>query len=210
MKDGEKPPTADSYAMLVKHLKKYKIGFAEDADNKTVFIYMTGGKGHGRHLKARISPNDNVLQVLGELPVKVPVKRRAAMMEAVTRATYDMCIGGFDMDVRDGEVRFRAVTLLPDGGPTDAMITECINCTVAMLDRYSETFYRVIYRGVSPEKAVLGAEDHGMLGALRRSPELFPEDGEDQELNEFLRHLKGEGDAANASEDMEENEPDDN
>ena len=45
------------------------------------------------------------------VPVKVPVEKRAAVCEFITRANYGLTLGNFELDMNDGEIRYK-VTLL--------------------------------------------------------------------------------------------------
>ena len=52
--------------------------------------------------------SDAQLAVYCVCSLNVPPARRAAVMELVTRANYGLRLGCFELDLDDGEVRFRA------------------------------------------------------------------------------------------------------
>jgi hypothetical protein len=53
---------------------------------------------------------------------RVPEAKRQAMAEFLTRAKYGLCMGNFEMDFGDGEVRYKASLDIADGELTAKMI----------------------------------------------------------------------------------------
>jgi hypothetical protein len=65
---------------------------------------------------------------------KIPPRRRAEIAELVARLNWDLVIGNFDFDCRDGEIRFKS-TLAYEGIPLNfANLRQHFNATFSMMD----------------------------------------------------------------------------
>jgi hypothetical protein len=59
------------------------------------------------------SPGHFLLGVNSFIPTKTPADRRPAIMELLTRINFDLAVGCFELDLADGEIRFRTSIILP-------------------------------------------------------------------------------------------------
>lgn len=181
-----------AYDMVLQHLHNRHFQFTEDPDHETVAFGLSGGRdGNSHHIVIVVAERMHAVQVLTAFPLKVHPERRMAAAEAVLRATYGMVVGGFDMDLNDGEIRFRAVTIYGEDGPSEEAIERCIWCSIAMAERYLDAFMSVIYGGAAPSRAIGRAE----AGQRSSQPdEGEPEDraGEsDPAMDDMVRSLYG-------------------
>lgn len=95
-------------------------------------------------------------------PVKVAEDRLMAAMEFVTRANYDMYIGNFEMDLSDGEVRFKASVDFDEAQALAPVVKGVVFMSVLMMDRYFPGLLRVIYGEASAEQAIDEIEGGGV------------------------------------------------
>lgn len=68
--------------------------------------------------------------------VSIPVERRPEVALYLARANYGMRIGNFELDLDDGEVRYKASIALGDGALTPGMVGELVGASVTTMDRY--------------------------------------------------------------------------
>lgn len=87
-------------------------------------------------------------------PVKVPELLRGAVAEFVTRANYGLRIGNFEMDYRDGEVRYKSVLTFEGAGLGATPIHNVIYPAVQTMDHYLPGLMSVIYGGREPAGAI--------------------------------------------------------
>ena len=97
----------------------------------------------------------------------VPADKRTAVSEYITRANYGLFMGGFQMDLSDGEVSFCSAGVFTDSAPDIREIRRMIQVTIHMAERYGQGFYDIMNRGVSPLTAIETAESEE--GAATRS-----------------------------------------
>ena len=92
------------------------------------------------------------------LSFRAPEDRRLALAEAVTRANWGLRLGGFDLDLSDGEVRVRIGVDVEGGLFAATMMHNMIGMSLGMCDRYQDAFLRVVYGGMEPAVAIAEAE----------------------------------------------------
>ncbi len=91
-------------------------------------------------------------------PLTVPEARRAAVMELVTRANYGLLLGNFELDLVDGEVRYKTSVGLEGAEPTAAVLRGVAYPNVLMMDRYLPAIMSVISGARSAAEAVAEIE----------------------------------------------------
>src|SRR4030042_3806183 len=67
---------------------------------------------------------------------RVPEEKRSALAEFITRANYGLCVGNFEMDYSDGEVRYKTSMDLRDGELTEDMVKALVLANLMTMDRY--------------------------------------------------------------------------
>lgn len=83
---------------------------------------------------------------------------KAEMAEFLTRANYGLINGNFEMDYRDGEIRYKIHIPCEDMLPSQAVIKRSIYTPAAMFDRYGNGIVAVLFGMQSPEEAVKASE----------------------------------------------------
>lgn len=82
-------------------------------------------------------------------------KMMANMAEFVCRVNYGLPIGNFDLDLNDGEIRYKSyVECAGLKEPTLDMIKSSLFCVGAMLNRFSEGLLGIIFENMSAEEAI--------------------------------------------------------
>lgn len=70
------------------------------------------------------------------LSFAVPQDRREAMMELVTRANYGLIIGNFELDLDDGEVRFKTSIDFVGDRLSGALLAQLVEHNLDAFDSY--------------------------------------------------------------------------
>lgn len=106
----------------------------------------TGFQGdNGRWTVYAFSNEEHELTMIYAVcPVTCPENKRLIMAEFVTRANYGMRIGNFELDLSDGEVRYK-VSLDTEGDElTSALVRNAVLWACRTLDRYLPGILAVI------------------------------------------------------------------
>lgn len=137
-------------------------------DAEGIVVHMTL-----KHLRLAVSfltPEDqDYLRIDALLPVPVPVDRRAAVADFLTRVNWNMNLGRFVMDFTDGELRFRQ-ELESREETVDVKRAEMGLLRVChMVDAFFPALMGVIFRETPPEEALAQGEKD--LDALAKDEE---------------------------------------
>lgn len=128
-------------------LKTYftKAGFEiiEDPTNHAIGMNYKGENGTwGCIARAREEYNQFVYYSL--YPVPIPQERQLAMMVFLTLVNFGMIVGNFEMDVNDGEVRFKSSIDVGRAKLQNKYIRPVVVANLGMMNKYFAGITRVI------------------------------------------------------------------
>ena len=92
---------------------------------------------------------------------KDDAKTMSEMTEFLCRANYGLKRGNFEMDMEDGEVRYKMVVDCGDDSdciPTKSIIKRSIYTPASMMQKYGDELLAVMYGFMEPKEAVEKAE----------------------------------------------------
>lgn len=108
------------------------------------------------------------------------------MSEFVCRANYGLRDGNFELDFRDGELRYKCFMNCNGVIPTMNMIGSSIHCPAAMFDRYGRGIVQILFNDMSAEDAIeLSEGDIPSLASLGENSETVS-----SHLLDVLRRLR--------------------
>lgn len=97
-------------------------------------------------------------------PIQIVYSARAAVTELITRINYGLSWGCFEMDMDDGELRFR-VGLHYEGILIDrALVNNAIHQAFSMLVFYQNAISMLLYDNLSPVKSLDFLESKSAFG----------------------------------------------
>lgn len=118
----------------------------------------------GLNLKAKINKINYVIHVKEDefcvyavYPLGVDPEDQeimTVMTEFICRANYGLRNGNLELDVRDGEIRYKSFVDCDGQLPSQEVIQNSIYCPAAMCRRYASGVVGVIYGGMTAEDAV--------------------------------------------------------
>jgi hypothetical protein len=114
----------------------------------------------GRFVDCRmiIAVTSRALMVMTRFPLRVPVERRQEAAEMIVRANFGLAMGAFEMDMDDGEVRFKVVHLTKDGVPSLEIVEEIVDVGLMVFRTYARAFLEVALTARSAAEAISAAE----------------------------------------------------
>lgn len=127
-------------------------------EGKTTLIMSANGT-HGMYtvyIQAREEHEQVILYAM--YGVKAPEHRRVEAMEYFTRANYGLVIGNFELDLRDGEVRYKTSLDVEGESLTPGLIKLLLSANLATADRYLPGFMLLLYGNVTPADAIKEVE----------------------------------------------------
>jgi hypothetical protein len=92
--------------------------------------------------------------------VSIPIeeRRRMAVAELLTRANYGIIVGNFEIDLRDGEVRYKTSLDIEGGSLTPTLVHNLVGTNVRMMDRYLPGIFAVALEDKDPLEALAEIE----------------------------------------------------
>ena len=118
-----------------------------------------------------IAVHEDRYRVLCVSPLSVDAdspQELSRMAEFLTRANYGMTRGCFEMDYRDGEIRFRmTVDCDGDAVPTQEIVKNSISIPASMFNRYGSGMIQTMFSDLNPADIVRACETDNAAEALR-------------------------------------------
>ncbi|NMC32962.1 MAG: YbjN domain-containing protein [Veillonellaceae bacterium] len=106
----------------------------------------------------RVNEAHEVFVFYSIIPVRVPEAQRPLVAELLARINYGLNIGNFELDMNDGEIRYKTSIDIEGGDLTPRMAETLIAVNISTTDRYFPSFADVMYAGVAPVEAVARIE----------------------------------------------------
>ncbi|WP_201616264.1 YbjN domain-containing protein [Psychrobacter urativorans] len=92
----------------------------------------------------RVQEGNSLLAVYGILPFLIPESHQSAAMLLITQVNYDMLIGNLEMDVNDGEIRYKNAIDVDAVGIDEYIIEHLLQSVIAMTTVAYEVFSDLI------------------------------------------------------------------
>lgn len=92
----------------------------------------------------RVQEKNKLLAVYGILPFLIPESHQSAAMLLITQINYDMLIGNLEMDVNDGEIRYKNAIDVEAVGIDNEIIEHLLQSVVAMTTVANELFSNLV------------------------------------------------------------------
>ena len=91
-------------------------------------------------------------------PTNAPYESRAAMSEFLTRANYGLLIGNFEMDINDGEIRYKTSLDVQGAILNTALVRNLVYTNVLTMKRYLPGIETIIAGTMTPVEAIAMCE----------------------------------------------------
>lgn len=130
----------------------------QQLDDRTILrVYFSGDHGDVRcYAQIRVDLEQFLFYVIA--PVKAPEEVRADVAEYITRANFGLRIGNFELDYRDGEVRYKSSVDFEGEALTPGLIKHAIYPAVHTMDFYLPGLLAVMYGNKTPAEAITEIE----------------------------------------------------
>lgn len=149
---------SDSFSAIIEFLESREYRFTSTPDEERVNLTLAGKHADYR-VTMRVTHGGDFFQIYIHYPFRVrEMERRSSVAELICRANYGMLVGGFEIDMEDGEIRFHVAHLI-QGLPLAADVVERLLFTaISSLDRYFPAFMQHLHAGLTPGDAVYMSE----------------------------------------------------
>ncbi|HEX2910529.1 MAG TPA: YbjN domain-containing protein [Chloroflexia bacterium] len=87
-------------------------------------------------------------------PLVARPEQRPAAAEFLTRANYGLKLGNFEMDFRDGEIRYRTSIITDNPGLDPSLFKHLVHSNVMVMDAYLPGLEALLLKNVPAEEAI--------------------------------------------------------
>lgn len=98
--------------------------------------------------------NSRTVLFLSRLPLNIPKEFRPAVCEYITRVNYGVILGGFELNLDDGDLNYKIVGALGRENEIDReAFCRLLYLGNSMLDKYAPGILAILYGGKNAEEA---------------------------------------------------------
>jgi hypothetical protein len=133
----------------------YPVRVSERLAYRTFF----SGKNGELRCYTRVRPEMEQVIFYAISPVRVPLEKRLVVAEFITRANYGLPMGNFEMDMEDGEVRFKGSLDFEGEILSPNLIRNLIYPVVQTLDLYLPGLLQILYGEATALDAIAAIEN---------------------------------------------------
>lgn len=132
----------------------------DEVDENGVIRFGVSLKCKFRRCNVAIQVRNTCFMVLATLPLTADEESRPNVVEFLNRANYGLIRGGFEMDMSDGEVRYRTSQYCGDEEIliSHEMVKDTLYVSLSMLERYGTPLLEVMMGNLDPAEAIEQAE----------------------------------------------------
>lgn len=94
----------------------------------------------------------------GCIEMRVKEAQRAEVAEFIARANYGLLFGNFELDMRDGEIRYKCTVDCEQCILSDEMLRTSIAIPIQMYEKYGDMLLKVMFGMMNAKEAVEIAE----------------------------------------------------
>lgn len=143
--------------VVLKFLQEDKWNFRQIEGKPILQMGFTGNNGSWQCF-AQSREEQQQFIFYSILQMNVPPDKRPLVADFLTRANYGLILGNFEMDMNDGEVRFKTSIDVQGGQLTTGMVKTMIYVNVLMMDKYLPGIMSVTYGASTPPDAIAKIE----------------------------------------------------
>lgn len=132
----------------------WHFSFIED---KGIFRFGIGLKGKLKKIDYLVDVNENEYLVYALAPLGADERSplmMSKMAEFVCRANYGLKNGCFELDMRDGEIRYKTFVPCDNITLSSEIIRRSIYCPASMFEQYSEGIISILFGDATAKEAI--------------------------------------------------------
>lgn len=142
---------------LISHMEENEYRYDFDRENGIIRLNF--------NIKSNLNRVRFVLQIrktfyisYGCIDMKVKEEQCKEVAEYITRANYGLNFGNFELDMRDGEIRYKCTVDCDHCMLSGEMIERSLDVPIMMYQRYGDEMLKVMFGMMSADEAIKIAE----------------------------------------------------
>jgi hypothetical protein len=142
---------------LITYLEEDEWKFTRmDSDDTVVLTFNCANATYICYAQARESQRQIVFYTI--YPLRAPEDKRMQAAEFTARVNYGLVLGNLELDMNDGELRYKTSADVAAGPFTIQLLRSLMQINLSTADRYYPAFAAMLYGGATPADAVASVE----------------------------------------------------
>lgn len=142
---------------IVQFFEMHKLNYKLDKAKESIITDFPL-RGKLKHVDVIVRTREDSFTVMAILRINAGEECLNHVAEYLTRANYGLINGNFELDYRDGEIRYKTHTECGNCIPDENAIGTCLFLPLLMFDRYGDGLLSVMFGIKTPAEAVAEAE----------------------------------------------------
>lgn len=130
------------YDKLCSAIEQREWHFDRD-DEKMIVNFEVGGQDIPMRFFIFVDSKRQLVSLISPLPFKMSEGKRVEGAIATCAASYGMCDGSFDYDLKSGAISFRMTASFRSSTVGEGLFQYMISCSCAMVDMYNDKFLAI-------------------------------------------------------------------
>ena len=130
----------------------------ETIPDESAIRFSFTGKNARYECFGRVNEEHEIFVFYTMIPVRTPESQLLQVTELLARINYGLNVGNFEIDMNDGEIRYKTSIDVEGGELSSRMVETLIAVNISTTDRYFPSFADVLYAGATPAEAVARIE----------------------------------------------------
>ena len=124
---------------------------------------------------ARVREEHKQILFYSICPIVAPEDRRAAAIEFVTRANYNLTVGNFEINFDNGEIHYKTSIDVEGNASVTKLIQQLVRANVSIMDRHLPGIAATIEQGMAAKEAIALVEGRPATPSEPSSPPRSPQ-----------------------------------
>lgn len=142
---------------LISHMEEQQYRYEFDREKGLIRLNFNIKSTLSR-VRFVIDIRDHHFITYGCIDMSVKEERRKEVAEYITRANCGLVFGNFELDMRDGEIRYKCTVDCDHCLLSGEMIERSLNVPILMYQRYGDDLLKVMFGMMDAEEAIRLAE----------------------------------------------------
>lgn len=153
------PPAAEgsTYDVVLSFFRGQRWIFREELEKRRISFEYASAAGVWSTVAVALDDAEQVV-VYGVVPFAIDAARRGAVMELITRANFGLTIGNFEIDLEDGETRFKSSLDFEGAALTEPLLLSLVRANLAVMEHYLPAIVATSLRDTRPLDALAALE----------------------------------------------------
>ena len=130
----------------------------EEISGETAIRFGFTGRNARFECFGRANEEHEIFVFYTVIPVRASETQRLLIAELIARMNYGLNIGNFELDMDDGEIRYKTSVDVEGGELSPRMVETLLSVNLSTADRSFPAIADVLYAGTSPVEAVTRIE----------------------------------------------------